>query len=232
MTIHLTSIVISVLLATGCGHVAKQIDEFQRVGADQVAVGGLDDSRDKSAVTVSAEAEPNYVADMECPPIETAGANLRLLSSCSHGRNGGIAITDRDGRSTGRNGSAHTSDSPALASAAAARPTDRLGRQPDSLDEEMEVVPMPPRVPKRERMGHRKAVEDDVAGSPMPTLMPVPSLSPKMSSHMLDADEMCEGHWIRWGAEDEFYDCCLAAPEWPSELIQMCSSTHVFALDD
>lgn len=193
------TLLITILLATGCGHVARQIDEYQRIGADQAAVGSSNEQSGVVVVSGSTESEPGYVADMECPPIETAGANLRLSSSCSHGRNGGIAIADRDGRSNGRNGVEQTPNSPVLLPQPEAWPAVVVGQQPDSLDEEMEVVPMPQRVPKRGCMCHRKAVDDDVAGSPMPTLMPVPSLSPKMSSHMQDADEMCEGHWIRWG---------------------------------
>lgn len=200
-----------VMCAVGCGHIA--IPQQLTAEAPQTAIVTA-----PGPEVPDSNSEDTFVADIECPPVETAAANLRGGASCSHAALPSAAVAARqDGVSAGMNrkndrGEGPVTDMPMRPVAAAKAPT-QPSQHPDMDDDDENKAPLTNPTGKRSRDGAAiiKRAIDQKSASGTGAMKPTMAMA-------------CEPQWIEW---NEFrYDCCTPEELLPEEVVSMCRHTN------
>jgi len=196
----------------GCGHMSMP----QQNGTDTSDVSVSTDAR---VGVPESDDESTFVADMECPPMETGASNIRGTSSCAHAAMRPIAVSARDG-------------------------TANIGNHQPPLGDKMNEIPDPPVAPTAtDRMSpstshmHDNQMEDDDEGSQMseapseqtPSKSQIdrvrrrsaPSLAPKKGESQRPSKmTTCSPQWVVWN--ELHYNCCETNAEYPEVVYKMC----------
>lgn len=196
-----------VMCTVGCGHIA--IPQQLNTESPQTAIvtGPGPEAADSSS-------DGTFVADIECPPVETAAANLRGGASCSHAALPSTAVaarqdevSDEMDRKKGRDDGTVT-DMTMRPVAAAKAPT-QPNQHPDMDDEDENKPPVakPTGMRSADRSTAIKRAIDEKSASRTGTLKPTMAMA-------------CEPQWVDW---NEFrYDCCTPEELLPEEVVSMC----------
>jgi hypothetical protein len=200
-----------VMCAAGCGHIAIP----QQLGAESpqsaIATGTQPEQPESSS-------DDTFVADIECPPVETAAANLRGGVACSHAALPSAAVAAHQDGELGdfrRKAGIDDGVSPELPTyrPAAAITPNQQKQHPEMGDEEENKSPLTK--PTGMRTGGRAAIIkraiDEKSASGTGAVKPTMAMA-------------CEPQWIEW---NEFrYDCCTPKELLPEEVVSMCRHTN------
>ena len=192
----LVTIATSMCCIVGCG----QYTLPRQVGVD---INQITSPSEPNGANAESGDDTTIVADMECPPVETAASNFRGGSSCSHASVPPVAVAARD--SSGPSGierdrTIAVSESPAAKPAMEAPMQPNRASEDDSEDDAMTGGNKPKK---------RMAILNPIAPNKMGA-----------NSNMTTT---CEPRWLEWNGM--LYDCCIDASELPVEVSPQCSES-------
>lgn len=199
------------LCVWGCGHIAQQplgVSDLQ-----QGVTGGESFTSDGEGVN----REVSYVSDMECPPVDTAGSNLNLGSSCSRPAFPSVAA-GKSGAGGGRMTAKRSSEN------------DEAEEMPKngSSAAKSQVKGNPPPSASHNMHDDDDDDDDDSTMSRLSSKLRVTNKLPKLVSRSLPGVSpsmnmtSCEPRWVEW--DEKRYYCCEASVDWPEEVTMQCAS--------